>query len=306
MTGLRILACAVAFATCALPIAGHAEGGINLVTVSDVFAGLKTAQTVTIAAYSLAPNARITRAIIAAADRGARVTVALSSSAFGANAQQNEETTALLTEHHVSVHGSPTRSHIKIASLDGHLYLSDRNFASSTSQAIVVSDTVPGDRMLIEKSILGQPGSNAHLWTRKGDALSAEAGLIRVRSSRSLIVSTESFNANTAVFTAMLARRQMNDSVRLLVAANEYRTSRTDQEAVSRLRAAGAEVRISRADEKFAVDGDNVFFGSANQTGGYPDQIDFGIAVTDRSLATRLRAQFETEWAEASTPENAQ
>ena len=298
---IRIAAATLAALLLALPVApASADSDIQFVTIRTVFERIAVARTVTLAAYSLAPGSRIVSTLVTAADRGARVSVQLGSGAFGANAKDNAETTVLLLQHHIEVHGSPTRSHIKAVSIDGALFLSDRNFASREAEGIVVLDSLPGDRTLVERSLLGSPGQNDHLATRKDLALAMEARVIAARASRTVSVSTESFGAGTPVFEALLTRRRAGDGVRLMVAKSEYNSSRPDQQAVAVLRAAGAEVRISEANEKYVVDGANIWFGSANQTRGLGDMVDFGIAEVDAVIAAQLASQFEIEWAKAT------
>jgi phosphatidylserine/phosphatidylglycerophosphate/cardiolipin synthase-like enzyme len=288
-----LLAAALLLATTA---ATPGPGAIGLVPAGTVFARLRSVRTATVAVYALGPTSNMTSAIVAAADRGAQISVALGRGAFGGAEADNAATAALLAQHRVRVHLSPTTSHIKAAILDGAVYLSDRNFASSSSETIVVLDTVPGDRELVERAILGQTGGNDHLWTRKADALEAEARVLRARASRSVVVSTESFGAGTSVFAALLERRRAGDRVRLLVGQQEYRDQPTTRHAVAALLAAGVEVRTSAANEKYLVDGNDVWFGSANATRGRPDQVDFGIATQDRNLAIALSSQFDGEW----------
>jgi hypothetical protein len=56
-----------------------------------------------------------------------------------------------------------------------------------------------------------------------------------------------------------------------------YYRSRREPAELADLAASGVMVRTSNADEKFAVDGDAVWIGSANATHGVPNQIDFGL-----------------------------
>lgn len=294
------VAIAAAIATGVPAAPATPEGAIGLVSIADVFARIGSARTVTLAAYSLKPHAIITTTLVAAADRGARVSVALGRDAFGDAQRDNAETAALLGAHRIEVHASPATSHIKVAIIDGALYLTDRNFASRSAEGIVVLDTIAGDRVLVERALLGSAGGNDHLWTRKADALAAEARVIGARASRSVAVSTESFGGSTPVFDALLARRRAGDEVRLLVAASEYRTSPIERHAVDALRGAGVQVRLSDANEKYAVDGDAVWIGSANATRGRAEQIDFGIAMRDAGLAGALANQFNAEYARAT------
>jgi hypothetical protein len=276
----------------------NGQANLEIVTVEDVFLRLQSARTVTLAAFALGPRSAIIRAVEAAADRGTKVSVLLSK-AFGMYSNQNAQTAMALSHHGIRVHfaGNARRStHIKAIIIDGEVYLSDRNWARGSRDQIIVRDSVAGDRILIERSLIGAMRSNDHLWTRKGDALDAEANLIQGRRSRMLRVSTESFGSGTRVFTALIARRGRGDVVRLLVARAEFLRSQSEQRAISALKAAGVEVRLSTSNEKMAIDGDACWFGSANATRGVPNQTDFGMITFERAIAASLSTKFELEW----------
>lgn len=278
---------------------------IEIVPVTTMLAKLTTASTITLAAYSLQASSAIVRDLDAAADRGAHVSVALSRG-FGFYVSENQATAADVRTHGVKVHvleNATASMHIKAVVLDGDLYLSDRNWTMSTTEEIVVKDAVPGDRTLVERAILGDASGNDHLWTRKADALAAEASMLEKRNANVVRVSSESFGAGTSVYNELITRAKAGDHVDLLVANSEYRRSRTEGAALESLVASGVSVRTSSANEKFAIDGDAVWIGSANATHGVPNQIDFGIILTDTNIAQRLAEQFDREWARA-TPLN--
>lgn len=278
---------------------------MEIVPVTMVLAKLTTAGTITLAAYSLQASSAIVRDLDAAADRGAHVSVALSRG-FGFYVSENQAAAADLRTHGVKVHvleSTTASTHMKAVVLDGDLYLSDRNWTMSTTEEIVVHDAVPGDRTLVERAILGEASGNDHLWTRKADALAAEAAMLEKRKANVVRVSSESFGAGTSVYNELVTRTKAGDHVELLVAKSEYRRSRREGEALESLVASGVSVRTSSANEKFAIDGDAVWIGSANATHGVPDQVDFGIILTDTNIAHRLAEQFDREWARA-TPLN--
>lgn len=275
---------------------------LELVGVHEIFERIAAAKTITIAAYSLKDTSPIVADLAAAADRGARASVALSRG-FGMFVSTNRATAAFLENHHVRVHilESTTEStHVKVAIIDGEVYLSDRNWSPSDTRQIVIHDTVPGDRVLVERAILGDPGQNDHLWMRKADALAAEAEMLHVRHSNLVRVSSESFGPGTPVFDELLARAEAGDHIELLVAPSEYRHTGREQIAVADLQSHGVEVRLSTADEKVAIDGDFVWLGSTNATHGVPNQIDFGMRTSDKEIAHRLTAQFDAEWLSAT------
>jgi hypothetical protein len=285
-----------------------AEPKVDLVDMGTVLFAVGHAKTITLAAFSLRHDATIVRALEAASARGARVSVVLARG-FGFYSQQNAETTRELSAHGVRVHRvgfSQRPTHIKAAVLDGQLYLSDRNWTSRSADAIVVHDSIPGDRVLIERSFLGRSAANDHLWTRKADALWAEANMLATAHSRAIRVSTESFGLDTAVYRRLVQRRKAGDDVSLLIARSEYAHNWAEHMAVAPLLAIGVRVRLSSSNEKMAIDGAMVWIGSANATKGLPNQLEFGIVITSSSVAEQLRKQFDEEWKKASPADGRQ
>jgi hypothetical protein len=278
--------------------AGPADANVELVSMDTVFDAMRHARTITLAAFSLRRESMVVRTLESASARRARVSVVLARG-FGIYARQNSETARELAAHGVRVRILPLSrrpTHIKAAILDGQVYLSDRNWTSRSSEELVIHDSVPGDRVLVERSLLGQSGANGHLWTRKADALLAEAGMLASAHSHRIRVSSESFGLGTPVYRQLVQRKKVGDEVLLLIARSEYARSRVEREAVSRLLVAGVKIRLSSSNEKMAVDGDTVWMGSANATAGVPDQLDFGMVVTSGMIAARLQKQFDEEW----------
>jgi phosphatidylserine/phosphatidylglycerophosphate/cardiolipin synthase-like enzyme len=267
-----------------------------LLDVGDTLAAIAGAQTITLSAYTLSPGGKMSAALLAAAARGARVSVALDGSAFGAAARSNAKTVAEFESHGVRVHLTEQPLHLKAAVIDGAVYLSDRNWSSGHGREVVIRDPYPGDRLLVERAIFGQGGSNDHLWLRKADALAAEARLVAQRASHDVFVESESFGSGTPLFDILLARAREHDSVHLIVAAFEYRRSAAEQRAIAELMREGVNVRVGTSGEKLALDGSNLWIGSANATRGLPNQIDFGFIFHDRDLAAQIRAQYEANW----------
>jgi hypothetical protein len=110
---------------------------------------------------------------------GTRVSVVLDGKAFGAAADENAETIPFLKQNNIRVHLTANPHHLKAAIIDGsRLSLSDRNCTTRSKAEVVVLDRYPNDRAIVERAMLGVPGGNDHLWTRKGDAVAAEANLL--------------------------------------------------------------------------------------------------------------------------------
>jgi phosphatidylserine/phosphatidylglycerophosphate/cardiolipin synthase-like enzyme len=299
---LAILSILAAPFSAALPASAQAAVRSRiLVEVRDVIASIGAARTVTISAYTLSPRGKMSGALLAAAARGARVSVALDGSAFGAAARSNARTIAEFNARGIRVHLTERPLHLKAAVIDGAVFLSDRNWTSGRGHEVVIRDPYTGDRTIVERAILGDPGSNEHLWLRKADALAAEARLVAQRASHEVLVESESFGAGTPLYDALRARARAHDSVHLIVAAFEYRRSSAEQRAVAELVREGVHVRIGTSGEKLALDGSNAWIGSANATRGLPNQVDFGFIFHNREIAAQLRAQYEENW-NAATP----
>jgi hypothetical protein len=292
-----------------------ADGGaITTTTVRDLIAQLQKAATITVAAYQLSPNSDMAKALIAAADRSASVDVVVGGGAFGAAKDDNIATLTALTYHgcvlddgtknvtqyKCRLHITPKPQHIKVAIIDGEVYVSDRNFATHTTSELVVHDQLPGDRFLLERAVLGDPGANDHLWTRKSDALAAEARLLFGRRSREVRMETESFGSGTPVYHGLLVRARAGDRVRLIVSRIEYGNSSVERRAIADLMRERVDVRLGRSGEKMTIDGDDVWMGSTNATAGVPDQIDWGMMFRDPFLAGHLISQFDRNWDDAT------
>lgn len=297
------------------------QGGIAFTDVADVVERVADARSVIIATYELSPRSTLLRAIAAAAARGAHVDVVLSGSAFGAARVANESSMQLLvaapqrcalTQHSRAmcrVWYSAGADHLKIAVVDQGrgpaVFLSDRNFASRSRAELVVRDEIAQDRPILERAVYGIAGSDDHLWTTKGTALMAEAAIIRQRRTRSLSIASESFGSGSVVYRAIIDRARAGDHVRLLVAQLEYRRSISERRAVAALEATGVVVRIG-GDEKMAVDGPDVWIGSANASGagrngaGGEAQLDWGMAFTSDALAQHVQRQFDADWADGA------
>ena len=297
-----LAALALSLVTVVLPSFSRAAGQpAILLDVRDVIAAVGQAQTVTLSAYTLSAQGKMGGALLAAAARGARVSVALDGNAFGAAARSNAKTIAAFRGRGIRVHVTERPLHLKAAVVDATVFLSDRNWTDGRGREVVIRDPYSGDRLLVERAILGDAANNDHLWLRKADALAAEARLVAQRATSEVRVESESFGAGTPLFDALLARARAHDSVHLIVAAFEYRRSSSEQRAVAELMREGVSVRIGTSGEKLALDGSNAWIGSANATHGLPNQIDFGFIFHNREIAAQLRAQYEENW-NAATP----
>ncbi len=295
------IAIALALSASAFPRgAGAAALPPILADVRDVIGAVGGANTVTLSAYTLSPRGKMSAALLAAAARGARVSVALDGSAFGAAAQSNARTIAEFGAHGIRVHLTERPLHLKAAVIDGTVYLSDRNWTGGRGREVVIRDPYPTDRAMVERAILGEAGSNEHLWLRKADALAAEARLVSQRTAHDVFVESESFGTGTPLYDALAARARAHDSVHLIVASFEYRRSAAERQAIAELARNGVSVRLGTSGEKLAIDGSNAWIGSANATRGLPNQVDFGFIFHNREIAAQLRAQYDANWSRAT------
>ena len=156
----------------------NASEPLRFTNVREVTDRIESAHTVTLSAYTLSPRGVMTRALLAAASHGARVRVVLDGHAFGAAQHANLATGLELRQAHVRVDYTQEPLHMKAAAVDNALYLSDRNWTSRSRAEVVLQDTISPDKPIVLRAIDGTPGANGHLWTRKGDALQAEARVL--------------------------------------------------------------------------------------------------------------------------------
>jgi hypothetical protein len=294
--GAKVIILAVALTIVAPTAPSAADSGIAIVSISEVFERLNTANNILLTAYALDPDSEIVQRLQDAASRGAHISIGLDENAFDDARTSNDAVASQLELSAIEVHKIP-ESHVKAVFVDGTMYLSDRNWPATSNAQVVVKDMNAGDRRIVSTAILGgRLGSNDHLWTMKAEALKAEAAVIMARTSNEVDVESETFGSGTPVFEAMMARVAGGDSVKLLIALSGFKRSAAARHAVVTLQARHVEVRLTNANEKLAIEGYNCFFGSANATRELPQQIDFGIAMRDAALATRLHSQFESEW----------
>lgn len=294
--------CAIAIMLAAIMLAGCAsveaeDLGLRLDRAQAIFAAVAAARRdVALSAFSLSPAQPIVLELEDDARRGVRVSVTLAGNAFGAAARANADVIPELRAAGVQVRISAYDTHLKAAIVDGVVYLSDVNFAE---RGLVVVDGISADRPIVAAAMAGTPAADDHLWTRKADAIAAEDRVAAVPVTRDLAIESESFEGNTALYGTIEQRLRRGDRVRVLVAAREAATRR-ERGALARLTREGAEVRVSSADEKLAVDGPDCYFGSANATGGEPDQIEWGMALRSPVLAAAVQARFDREWWQGS------
>jgi len=273
------------------------------------------ARRIELSSWLLPRNSRVVAALEDAGDRGAEVHVRLEGRPFAGNAEDaekleklNRDTVCTLRRHHVDAQLTKKGAaplHLKAAVLDGRSYLAERNWAAHDT---IVSTSDERDAAAIESAIEGKPYDTADLALRKDRALALEAALIREAPAGTAIeCETESLGAS-AVSGALLERARRGEKNLRLVFNQAALTTRSDRatapeaerraahETLAALRAAGVEVRWSKANEKFCVAGSSAWLGSANATGGEAPTIDWGMRTSDSSAVAQLRARFEADW----------
>jgi hypothetical protein len=163
----------------------------QLVSLNTVVGAIAHAQNVTVSAYTLSPNSRMGRGLIAAANGQpftgkctSRVSVALDGKAMASANASNRRAVSVFAQQGVCVHLTESPLHLKAAIVDGTVFLSDRNWARDRHSIIIA---IPSEyRLTVERAILGEPRSQGPLSTRKGDALASEAALLRQRHSQNI------------------------------------------------------------------------------------------------------------------------
>ena len=287
----------------ALPFCAPAEPvSVSITNVPAVTKAVARAHDVILSAYVLSPYGRMTRALGNAARRGARVHLVLDGAVEGSIAASNQATARKLREEGVRVDFTAWPLHAKIAVVDGLLYLTDRNWASRGVAELVIRDDETADKPIALRAVLGTPGTNDHFSTLKREALALEARMIRESSSPGIDVETEAFSPGTEVEAAIRQSAERGGAVRFLLDEREYRESSREQGEVTRLMAAGVQVRVGRVSEKLAIAGGQAWVGSANMTPGVPEQIDWGLRMPE-SLTPVIATQFDHNWREAQSPE---
>jgi hypothetical protein len=272
--------------------------------MNDVLGAIERARSVQIASYILEPG-RLVEALAAAGDRGASVHVRLESApiddARRTLAKRNAEIAAQLRSHGVVVELTAQQSHLKAAVVDGRAFLDDRNWpgaAGGADRNTIVSDADPDDVRVVSRAIAGRTGSDPHLWTRKFDALRAEARLLHGAGVEPIAVESESFGPGI-IASELQRAAEAGADVRLLVCNREVDNAR-ESTALQKLAAAGVDIRTASFDEKMAIVGSQAWLGSANAT-MYPfDQIDWGLRTRVPQVVRALRERFEESWAHAT------
>jgi hypothetical protein len=258
---------------------------IQLSSTGDLLHTLATARTIDARAYVLPGS--VVRALQAAAERGARVTVRLEGRPHadpgGRLADWNRRAVNALQRAGADA-GLGDQIHAKTITADGVRYLDDRNWCRDD---LILRDTDPNDPSIP---------------MTKGDALKLEGDLLKSASSSDrIIVATESFGTSNPAFDALLRIAGRGMRPRLLVNGRESLASPGERCALNELAAQGVRIRTCSDSEKFAVVGNHAWIGSANATAafGRHDTTDWGLCTGDATIVGAVSRRIETQWCKA-------
>ncbi|MHB8461226.1 MAG: phospholipase D-like domain-containing protein [Vulcanimicrobiaceae bacterium] len=269
---------------------------ISLSSTSALSASLRAARSIVVSAYMLPPGALLS-GLLAAARRGANVTVRLEGAPYrdskGSLKALNDATAAKLRAAGAdaravdSIDGSGRRIHLKAVVIDGRSsYLDDRNFARGS---LLVTDTSAADAHALVASALGDTLPRHRIALTKRAALGEEVDLIdSSHRTDTLRVGSEAIgDCEVTQSLEDAAARGVSVHLRVcrsLVASNVY-----DRREVARLQNVGIDVQLSSSHAKYAMLGNRAWIGSANATPGLAQQSDWGVDVRSKAVLAQLR-----------------
>ena len=225
----------------------------------------------------------VLKAVRAAAQRGAEVTVALEGQPFNSPhlAKENRNVAAQLRAAGATVTlGHPL--HAKVLAVDGTLYLDEKNWH-------------PGDLVLK----VDDPAEVAKIPMIKHEALAREGRLIDgATSADRVIVESESFGCCNKVYSELRQAALAGAAPRLLVSARDLSGNAREREVIEALVRDGVTARICDDSEKLAVAGTAAWLGSANATIAAPgsDSTDWGLDTRNAEIVAAVRARLEADW----------
>ena len=267
---------------------------LSLSSVPDVLTRIGSARDVAFGSYFL-PHGAMREALIAAALRGAHVSVTLQAdpyrNPFGARC--NAQAARILRHAGAAVSLLPSDRapfHVKAAVCDGVAYLDDRNWTKRGPE-IVVADDDPKDVTLVRDALAGHGGSDRALATRKDVALAREVQLVERARNAPVIVETESI-ATSPLTRALQAHARAGAKTTLIVARTSRRSPR-EASAIAKLVADGVVVREGGSNQKLALAGRTAWIGSGNATGAggrNAGQLEWGMLTRKKALVGAVAA----------------
>ena len=275
---------------------------VSFATPEAVVAAIGRAASVELSAYMLEPRGAMTRALEAAADRGADVRVTLEPFAERGRADGLRRLagieTADLRAHGVTVRlGVPGGDtvHLKAAVVDGTAYLDDRNWTAGDETIVALA--AAADVAAVHDAIGGRTVATERLATEKDPALALEAAAIREGTGDCVEVQSESFGAG-AISAALRVRAATGSHVRLLVNRQIAlgAGAKRERAVLHGLAAAGVEIRTTRSTEKLCVAGERGWVGSANATFDAVPTTDWGLALRGGPMLGVVDTTFRSTW----------
>ncbi len=284
---------------------------LTLSSIAAVVSALHDAREVSVLAYTLHPGA-VENALLDAARRGAHVRVRLEGQPYndpqGELIADNETAVRTLRDAGADAQltNAPNSSepalHAKAIVAGTTLFLDDRNFANDSEETIL-RDTSPGDRAIVMDAVEGKGDSPSPLFQiNKRDAIASESQLLRSAQPHDTVaLETESFGTHNRVYYALDALAKAGARPRLLVSSLDVPNNTREQRALEQLQHDGVEIRITAANEKFALVDQRAWIGSANATASFesPDQLDWGARTDQPAIVSHLRQTFERRWQNA-------
>jgi hypothetical protein len=270
-----------------------------------MLAAMNRARAVTFSAFALAPGA-VLRGLLGAARRGAHVTVRLNGcfdhGGAAIVAVQNRSAVRMLRRLgadarlvHTRDSDGPTM-HLKAAVCDKVAFLDDRNWIAGADNTVLRDDSPRHVAAIRTAASGGVPPRDARPALNKYDALQLERTVISALPGDHIEVATETIASGSLVYGALKAAAARHP--KLLVST--YGLRGKDGIDVRRLSSYGVRVRVSRSCEKFALNAERGWIGSANATTPHLDNsTDWGAYTRSSALVRALRSRFTAEWKHA-------
>lgn len=235
------------------------------------------------------PAGRFVEGLVAAARRGAKVTLHVAGTMPQDSERENDLRHMERELRDAGVRVIEKKSapilHLKAVVVDGReAFLADRNFAFD--ETVVRTDEVRA----VEAAIAGKAAhSNDILFGTKGSVQALEAQLVRAAPPGADVIAVSERLDFAPVVRVLLARAgELREHV---VVGAHTTTSLAETEALAALAAKGVDVRFAPTNEKGLCVGETAIVTSANDTAGQPSMFEWA-ARFDGATADALRAHF--------------
>jgi hypothetical protein len=273
---------------------------LSLSSVPDVVARIGGARDVAFGSYFLRQGP-MREALVAAAERGAHVTVTLQADPYRNphGKHDNREAARVLSAAGAEVtllRSARVPFHLKAVVCDGVAYLDDRNWTARGPE-MVVADDDPQDVAIVRDAVrTAHGGSDATIAMRKDEALRREVELVDAAGAGPVVVETE--RVRTSPLTEALRRHARAGASTVLVVGRTRHHSRGERSALRALARDGVVVREDGTNEKLALAGEQAWIGSGNATGASgrgARQLEWGLVTRDAALVSAVRSALERD-----------